>query len=219
MNPTDILRLWQTFLHRYSKVPHGMSQKELISLLIAGKNPVIFTAPHAVRHLRSGTHKKCEIGTGALAEALAVATDSKSLSSLSCEESDPNWDSSIGHFKEGLLALGLKGVFVIDLHGMQSKHGPDICIGLGMKPGKAEKKTAELAQALAKKHKITLMLNVPFNAKRKTTITSFVQSCGGSALQVEISKTLRSPSRDPELAKRTCAFLFDLAYPLCAKKR
>jgi hypothetical protein len=182
-----------------------------VRVVRAGQAPLVFTAPHAVRHLRHGVLKKADIRTGGLAELLAVRTGGTAVTSQGRLAVDPNFDHGITPFRARLLAELRPGRLVLDLHGMHDRHGLDAVIGLGARPDqRSELAAAALEQALAQAG-LSVRFGHPFPASHPGTVTSTTQAAGFSALQVELAAGRRHPLREPERALALVAALLDWA--------
>ena len=163
-----------------------------------GDAPLVFTAPHAVRHVRAGVLKKADIRTGGLAEALARHTGGAALTSLGRLAADPNFDDAETPFRKRLLRTLRPGQLVLDLHGMEDRHGVDVVIGLCARPDRRSRAAAAALQRILVAAGMTVRAGHPFPATHPGTVTSTVQAAGFSALQVELAARRRRPLRDPE---------------------
>jgi len=182
-----------------------------VRVLRVGDAPLVFTAPHAVRHLRRGLLKKADIRTGGLAELLALRTGGTAVTSLGRLAVDPNFDHGTTPFRARLLAVLKPGRLVVDLHGMHDRHGVDVVIGLGAHPDPgSELAAAELERAFAQAG-LSVLSGHPFPASHPGTVTSTVQLAGFSAVQVELAAGRRHPLREPERALPLVAALLDWA--------
>ena len=163
-----------------------------------GDAPYVFTAPHAVRHVRAGVLKKADIRTGGLAEVLARHAGGAALTSLGRLAVDPNFDSGETPFRKRLLETLRPGQLVLDLHGMDDRHGVDVVIGLGSRPDHRSQAAADLLQRILAAAGLSVRCGHPFPATHPGTVTSTVQAAGFSALQVEVAARRRRPLRDPD---------------------
>src|ERR1043165_2357339 len=85
---------------------------------------------------------------------------------------------------------------------MRNDHGVDICIGLGRSPNDASISLAACFVDAFGNRGVHVAINRPFSARRPSTITSFVQRLGATALQIEIAAKYRQPIHHPESAKQ-----------------
>jgi len=96
----ELLAEWIALDERYQGDRPGA---RAVRVLKAGEAAVVFTAPHAVRHLRRGQLKKADIRTGGLAELLALRTGGAAVTSLgrlALEEGD--YTTAQSRYAEGL---------------------------------------------------------------------------------------------------------------------
>src|SRR5947207_486184 len=99
-----VLSAWKQLELRYSaNLYDGIGKRGEICHLPGGE--VIFTAAHALNHVRNGTQKLADRWTGGLAEAMANATGHQALTAIGAMDDDPNWDVTIGVFKEKLRSI------------------------------------------------------------------------------------------------------------------
>jgi hypothetical protein len=196
LTDTSLLRHWISAEQDYRSRGHdGRRPAGAVKICGNTASKVIFTAPHAVNHLRDGEAKNADIWTGSLAETLAFATGNCSLTVNSSANDDPNWDLEIGTFKGTLARLLDNNQVVIDLHGMKDDYDIDICIGLGPSPNQQSQVMADsLADSFCERG-LRVSFNWPFSATRPSTITSFVQSRRLTALQVEVAAKYRQPKK------------------------
>lgn len=181
--------------HRYD----GASEKLSVRLQGNEGSPFVFTAPHAVNHIRERKVKYAERGTGGLAELLALSTDNLAVTVDGPLTYDPNWDQSPQlPFKKTLLSTLTDSQTVVDLHGMKDDYDIDFCIGLGNAPDDKAKSIAENLSAKLVTAGFRVSRDWPFDGRRIGTITNFVQDNGYSGFQVEIAARLRYPNISEE---------------------
>ena len=192
---SDPLASWIALDERYQG--DRPSNRE-VRVVRHGPAPLAFTAPHSVRHHRHGMLKKTDIHTGGLAELLALEAGGLAVTSLGRLAADPNFDRGPTPFRRRLLAELKPGVLVLDLHGMDDRHGIDAVIGMGAHPdARSEWAAAELEWALAARG-LSVRSGHPFPASHPGTVTSTLQAAGFSAIQVELAAGRRRPLRAPE---------------------
>lgn len=154
-----------------------------------GDAPIIFTAPHGVRHCREdGKVYPAEIGTSGLAEAMAEVHKGISI----CTISRDVYTETTGPIKDCLLGLGLENKLVVDIHGMSDKYGVDVSIGTEESTDTLTLRLAEILETDAAKLKLQASLNYPFSALSPKCISHFVHKNRGIALQLEIALSLRT---------------------------
>ncbi|WP_275003942.1 hypothetical protein [Promicromonospora iranensis] len=176
----------------------------LVEINGATRPHVVVTAPHATNHERAGAGKVADRGTGGLAALLAEVTGCTALVALGTS-GDANYDEE--HPLKTRLAE-LRPTIVIDLHGMRSRPESDVDLGTGT----GSVPSGVVAALDASELRVTT--NEVFDAMRPTTVTSFAQSLGISAVQVEIGAHLRPPTGDaPELVRLVMALVAAIEQP------
>ena len=203
---TDHCRRWVELDVRYRA---DAPVSEEVRVRRHGPAPLVFSAPHSVRHRRRDVEKAADIRTGGLAELLAEAAGGVAVTSLGRLAADPNWDAEPTPFRRRLLSVLEPGTLVLDLHGMGDAWEADAVIGLGPAPTEAVRRAADaLAQALAGRG-LDARLGHPFPAVHPGTVTAAVQAAGGLALQLELAARRRRPLRDPAGSALVVAALLD----------
>lgn len=178
---------------------YGLKEPNRIRF-IERNSALLFTAPHAVHHYHSAAlpDKKSDARTGGLCELLAEQLGVSTLAAASFFDGWDSWVERDDVFKRILTKVAIKKPFVIDLHGMGDSHGVDVCIGLGPNPNeRAQRVALQLKAALSS---LNVAINSPFAARSPRTVTSYVQSLGGDAMQIEIAARLRDPHNSPVAA-------------------
>jgi hypothetical protein len=171
------------------------------TLVEAGKQPLVFSAPHAVHHSRDGGVKSNDANTGGLAMALAKHLDGSviALRRGGLDFGDPNTD--LDHpLKSAAAPLVGPGVAFADLHGMADRDH-DVIIGLGATPTERSRQLAERFVTRAHWHGIKATVaddDTGFNARGPATMTMWALGRGADALQFEIARNLRSVRAAPE---------------------
>lgn len=191
---TDLCARWAALDARYQG---GVPETEDVRLAGAGLAPLVFSAPHSVRHLRRGVEKKADIRTGGLAELLAELTGGLAVTSLGKLAADPNWDAEPTPFRERLLSRVRAGTLVLDVHGMDVRHDADAVIGVGPAPDRETLSQVERLAAALETYGLVSRIGGPFPAVHPGTVTAAVQAAGGRALQLELSARRRRPLREP----------------------
>lgn len=154
---------------------------------LTGKG-ILFSAPHEATHIRDGVEKRAEIGTAALAFALASYTDGSALATLGIQLGDPNWDLGSPYLDRAMELAGSSAV--VDLHIMRPR-GVEICLGLGPEPRlSAGLWNVLLEEAVAAG--LRASINWPFGANART-ITGQLQRRGVRAIQIELSSECFDP--------------------------
>lgn len=148
---------------------------------------VVVTAPHACNHRRDDRTKLADRGTGGLALLLAEVTGCAAVVALGAAGGDANWDAH-HQLKDRLAAL--RPAAVVDLHGMRTRPGYDLDLGLG--PGVRPAGTDAAVEAL-RATGLRVTTDGLFDAMRPTTVTAWAQAQGVPAVQVEVGAHLRPP--------------------------
>lgn len=199
MDTKQIAARWVALNEPYtSNGNHGAGEPDGALYVKRASSSLLLTAPHAVRHYRSKDlpSKKSDIWTGGLCELLGEKLDISSVTATGFKQKWHTWDERSDDFKRIVAAAADRGVFVLDLHGMQDNHNVDICIGLGPEPSERVMLFADnLRTALSP---FNVAINKPFDATLPFTVTSFVQLRGGDGLQIEIAAHLRKPKSYPD---------------------
>ena len=169
--------------------------------------PLVVSAVHAVDHVRDNRWKHADAGTGGLAMALSeiVGCSKIAVTRSVPMMGDANWDSfhplkaqleKLGHIDEHTV--------FIDLHGMKDDHGADVIIGHGT----GSPSSIALAQRVAAHLEAAKVATDPdggrrgFGASRATTMTSWAQGLGATAIQVEIARSFRATQSPEKLKQR-----------------
>jgi len=97
---------------------------------VAGRLPVLLSAPHGAAHRRDGRYKEEDEYTAAFARLVAERTGAHVLYACARSESDPNWDTE-SPYKAALgeIVAGAGIRFVGDIHGMGNRHRFGIAVG------------------------------------------------------------------------------------------
>lgn len=174
----------------------------------AGSIPVLISAPHAVTHMRDGTVKPSEDYTGAIALAVAKATDCHALVATRTGAGDPNRDPlDRCRYKQALCSyVRDEGITcVLDVHGMVA--ASDALVAVGSADGKTvvalsgfdDFVTARLRERLnpwCVRFGKPIALNGRYGARGSNTVSQTVaRECGIAALQIEVATQMRVPTR------------------------
>ena len=164
---------------------------------------LILSAPHAGSQTRDGRTKVEDSGTGSLIEIVGQAWALSTVTVSGTQPDDPNWDHAVGPYKRELHSiLQREPHLVLDVHAMRPDNRPDICLGLGNYPSAHTLALALELQRLALDRGFVVTIDNPFNARRSSTITSYVQSLHRDAMQIEINAKWMRPGSDPQAAER-----------------
>lgn len=149
---------------------------------------LLLTAVHSVNHMRNGEDKVADRGTGGLALALAEVLGCGALVLSGRDESDGN--HALQHpLKSFVEAMNPRPTLLVDLHGMRGSQ-VSLELGTGLTPHYPRLFLEALHNNVAG---LSLVIDGQFNASRMGTMTSWAQSIGIDACQVEIASNLRPP--------------------------
>ena len=175
---------------------------------------VLFTAPHAAPHAlhpaphAGGARKKHDGATGQMAQTLSTHTDAAALVARPPWTGNANADPlELCPFKQRMVELIESGSVhtVVDLHGMASHHGIDVCIGIGYD---TLEDPIERLCGLLDEAGLSWGVNKPFAGRGAGTVRSNARTAGAGALQLEIGPACRNPLATPE---QTAALLNTLS--------
>lgn len=190
-----------------------MDAPDLLRTSGPGTRPFIFSAPHAVRSIRSGEWKTADMGSGGLAELLAELLGGIAITAFGRQSGDANWDRGEGAFKRELRARAGPETIVVDLHGMSDRWDHDLIAGLGPFPELA-RELGETLLGVASRHHLRARTGPPFDAARPGTVTGAMQAVGIRAIQVEVAGSRRRPITRPALAGPLIQTMLDWLNPL-----
>lgn len=170
-------------------------------------SPLVFVAPHAVRHHRAGKVKAPELFTGGIAEVLGERLGASVLAvdGLVPEWGD-DWAARDDEFTRILHGLP-PGAVIVDLHGMRdtSAEAPFV-LGTGRSTGET---TAGLRASLREALGADITDEGRFGARAGYTVVDHMQRREHPAIQIEIAYGARDPEsgRLPNTVDRLCAAL------------
>lgn len=169
-----------------------------------GNIPVMISAPHTVKHKRNNKMKQSEVFTGAIALFIQEVTNCHLIYSKNMRNSDPNYSEE----KDSIYKKELKQYikennikFLIDFHGCKEERNFALDLGTINKNAKSLKTNKYIKDMfkyimeiyLNKYEKNKVLMNKEFNAKRKNTITYYINNkCNISTIQVEVNNVLRN---------------------------
>jgi hypothetical protein len=182
-------------LTRRCEAPTAVTSTPVGAYRTTAGTALVFSAPHEMAHLRDGSTKQPESGTGQLALQLAAATGGSAIVTCGTQHGDPNND--LDHPYRHAAADLADGGTLIDLH-MMAPRGPHICLGLGPDPQMGRPVWEVLLDELVDAD-LRVALNWPFGAKG-STVTSHLQARGVPATQVEIAYDCFDETHDAHVA-------------------
>lgn len=191
----DVLEQWVNLEQKY-RVNYYTGEATASGVHTVGSlaRRLLFTAPHAVTHMRDGTTKRADRGTGGLAELLAELTGSAAVASCGEIHGDPNWDQlEESPFKQHLARMLKPDFVVIDLHGMRDDYNTDVNLGTGLLPDTRCSELTIRLQHSFEESGFKVTTNYPFDAAKPETITSFAQNLNVVSVQIELAARLRVP--------------------------
>lgn len=189
-------------------------------IYLKGDIPVVVTAPHSSVHKRLGKLKRQEFYTAALSVMLHSLTGCHVLYTGRLMESDPNYyDDS--PFKERLSHIVRSNNIncLVDLHGTGIKKSFDVYPGVGLEKEfllGQENYLADLIQ-IANVSKISIGGLDVFPAAKQMTVTKYAaRKLKVPSIQLEISRKLREPEKNPgdfvKLVKFLKQFIDELSH-------
>lgn len=208
MGGVDIDKLVECEIGRFTPNFYRGRQDAPEFEFVEGAVPALISAPHAVTHMRRGDIKPSEDFTGAIALAVAQASDCHALVATRTALGDPNWDPlEECAYKQALCSYVREKriACVLDVHGMIA--ASEALVAIGSADGKTveahvglDKQVADLlCQRLAfwsERYGKPIVLNGRLGARSENTIAQTVaRECGIPALQIEIATQMRVPMR------------------------
>lgn len=193
------------------------SKTEPEYLYIAGKVPVLISAPHGAVHTRDGKLKDEDEYTAGIARLLGERTNGHVLYSRRKSVTDPNADSQAPYKKDLQEIISKNKIkFVIDLHGANEKRTFGIALGTlhGKSCTKEErqiiiKEFEDFGFSKKKTGLFRLDIDNEFPAvgnKKRVPITRFLHELHVSAAQIELNGYLRIPKRREDATNSNVPF-------------
>jgi hypothetical protein len=168
--------------------------------VLPGDAKVLVVAGHATSHLRDGSYKSQDGGTGGLAVMLNRLAGCPTIINTYQSPVDPNYydDSDFKRTLKDMIELH-KPVLVIDIHGSSSGRPYDV--DFGTVGGTSLLGRREYLERLAERLRREGMRNFSqdyFAASRKGTVTRFVSAMGVPCVQLELNSSwLPQPAGGP----------------------
>lgn len=162
-------------------------------ILITGENPILLSAPHAVKQIRDGNIKEEDRYTGAIVEYLCKICNCYGIIRNYNSGDDPNRDNfGIGlEYKNKILEMVKENniKLVLDIHGCTNDHGFDFCIGTNN------------GENLNGETRILKALESELNAIGKVAIDDYFKACFEWNVSRYVSHNSNIPSIQLEICK------------------
>jgi len=164
--------------------------------VIKGKEKIILSAPHSVKHIRENSVRPRETKTGTMVRVLSKKYNTYGIykNSKDCNN-DANWDEKC-EYKECIknMVKREKIKALIDFHGMASHREQDICIGINS--GKNIYGNYDIVNCMVDIfHKYgfkNVTIDVPFNAGYEYCVSRYIsKECNIPTFQIEINLKYR----------------------------
>ena len=149
-----------------------------------GNCPLLATAPHRFACLDHGIVKLNEPLTGEIAKGFA-----RSIDASWCVQRNPIPVTKA--MKRYLKDIPTR-FWVVDFHGMRDDFGFDVCLGLGPYVNQEVANWALEIKELCRQSDIDVSINNPFPGCSSHAITRMAQERQMRAIQVELSRAMRS---------------------------
>lgn len=171
--------------------------KEYSFEIIKGKEKIILSAPHSVKHVRENSVRPGETKTGTMVKLLSKKYNTYGIykNSKDCNN-DANWDKEC-EYKEYIKHMVKKEKIkaLIDFHGMAAHREQDICIGIN--GGKNIYENYDIVNYMIDTfHKYgfkNVTIDNPFNAEYEYCVSNYIaRECDIPTFQIEINLKYRS---------------------------
>ena len=160
---------------------------------LAGRGPVLLSAPHAVLQTRSGRLKAAERYTGMLCLLLNRRYDVPCIYKSRHLMDDANHDPASPYRDEVCRLIREEGVrFVLDLHQLRPDRAMALCIGTGWgRHLHALSDAPDVVRgAFARRGLLPVTLDDPFSAAAAHTVSATAARAEAGAMQLEINSAL-----------------------------
>lgn len=169
--------------------------------IINGVNPIIFSAPHAVRQVRNGNVKLADSFTGGITEYLCKRYNSFGIIRTCNLNDDPNYmtDDISMNYKRALEELIERNgiLFLIDVHGCSNSHGFDVIVGTNNGLNINFDSIISKIDEISKEGHLNIQIDGIFSASNVNTISSYIHARTGiDCMQFEMSKRVRTSEED-----------------------
>ena len=160
---------------------------------LAGRGPVLVSAPHAVLQTRSGRLKAAERYTGMLCLMLNRRHDVPGIYKARHLMDDANHDPSSPYRNEVCRLIREGGIrCVLDLHQLRPDRSMALCIGTGRgRHVRAFEGAPDVVRiAFMRRGLSPVTLDDPFSAAAAHTVSATAARMGAMAMQLEINSAL-----------------------------
>lgn len=164
--------------------------------VIIGKEKIILSAPHNVKHIRENSVRPRETRTGIMVKVLSKKYNTYGIykNNKDCNN-DANWDEKC-EYKEYIKDMVKKEKIkvLIDFHGMAAHREQDICIGINN--GENIYGNYDILNCMVDKfHKYgfkNVTIDIPFKAGYKYCVSNYIaRECNIPTFQIEINLKYR----------------------------
>ena len=163
--------------------------------VIKGKEKIILSAPHCVKHIREKSVRPRETKTGTIVRVLSEKYNTYGIYKTKNENDDANWDEKC-KYKNCVRKIVNKEKIktLIDFHGMAAHRKQDICIGIyGGKNTNGDYYIANQMIDIFHKYGFrNVTIDDPFNAGYKYCVSNYIaRECKIPTYQIEINLKYR----------------------------
>ena len=178
--------------------------------VVKGEFPILLSAPHSARTIRSGEVRIRENYVGSFVHSLSKLCKVFAIYTTNIILDPNRYDSSKYKKKIKKLIDESNIKFVIDIHGSSNTHKFDIDIGTyDSKSLLGNKKYIEIFKSSLKKYGFNSISENFFTRIINDTVTRFSYALGVPALQLEISKSSRDLRNEKDNTLRMFKALYE----------
>lgn len=180
----------------------GQLKEEKSYRIQSGKNNIIISAPHSVRHMQNGNVKSADLYTGAIAKFVAEKTNSHLIVKCAFNKDNPNSSNNSNYKKELANHIKQNNIkFLIDIHGASLTQPFNVDVGTFNGQNINNRKEVEkiIVNAFAKNNIDEVFFNHTFIASANTVSRKINEQTGIIAFQLEINRRLRKTKHNLNL--------------------